>query len=46
VIKCGLGMDSGIRGHGVGIECLMGIPTEAMVTLGELYPRRKRDSYA
>ena len=42
VIKCGLDLDSGIRGHVVGIKCLTGIPLEAMVTLGELCPRRGR----
>jgi hypothetical protein len=44
VIKCGLGLDSGIPGHGMGIELLMGIPIEnmAMVILGELCPRRKK----
>ena len=42
VIKCGVGMDAGTLGRGLDIECLMGIPMEAMVTLGELCPRRKR----
>jgi len=43
-MKCGLGLDAGILGHGMDIECLMGIPMEAMamVTLGELCPRKKR----
>lgn len=41
-MKCGIGLDSGIRGHGVVIECLTGIPMEAMVTLEELCPRRGR----
>ena len=41
MIKCGLGLDSGIRGHGVGIECLTGIPLEAMVTLGEAMPKEE-----
>ena len=40
-MKCGPVLDSGIRGRGLDIECLMGIPMEAMVTLGELCPRRK-----
>jgi hypothetical protein len=35
VIKCGPGLDSGIRGHGIGIECLTGIPMEAMAMLEE-----------
>jgi len=44
-MKCGLGMDVGTLGRGImGIECHAGIPIEdmAMVTLGELCPRRKR----
>lgn len=43
-MKCGLGMDSGILGDGLGIECLMDIPMEdmAMAILGELRLRRKR----
>ena len=45
-MKCGPGLDAGILGHGMDIECLMGIPMEAMAILGELCPRKKRDSYA
>jgi len=43
-MEFGFGLDAGILGHGMDIECLMGIPMEdmAMVTLGELRPRRKR----
>jgi len=43
-MKCGTGLDAGILGHGMYIECLMGIRIEdmAMVTLGELCPRKKR----
>jgi len=33
-MKCGIGMDAGVLGRGMDIECLMGIPMEAMVTLG------------
>ena len=44
VIKRGIGMDAGTLGRGMDTECLMGILIEAMamVTLGELCPRKKR----
>jgi len=44
-MKCGTGLDFGIRGDGMGIECLTHTPIVDMATLGELCPRGK-DSYA
>ena len=39
--KCGTGLDAGILGRGMDMECLMGIPMEAMAILGKLCPRKK-----
>ena len=46
VMKCGTGLDAGTLRRGMDIECLMGIPMEAMamVTLGG-YAQGGRDSY-
>jgi hypothetical protein len=44
VIECGLDLDSGIHGHGMGIEHITHIPMEdmAIAILGELCPGKKR----
>ena len=42
-MKCGLGMDVGTLGCGImGIECLLGLPMDVMVILGESCLRKKR----
>ena len=37
-----LDLNSGIHGHGMGIDCLMGVPMEGMDIPRALCPREKR----